>query len=222
MSEEQDSIEIENPSKSATILCVQYLISQHMKTKGVIKKDELMKTVFKGRNLGKNYERVMEEVNNTLKNTFGFSISYIKDDHKQFFIVNNIDEIETKKFSSSEESKYQVLLKPILGALVMLRAPISEGQMWNILEKFALKLNLDMDLTKQIVKGKFVKDQYLQYKITDDTTISLDPEKTSYWFTLGPRALEECDQLMLLNRVGELYQKPAASFKRVYAALIEK
>lgn len=25
--------------------------------------------------------------------------------------------------------------------------------MWNILEKFALKLNLDMDLTKQIVKG---------------------------------------------------------------------
>jgi len=41
--------------------------------------------------------------------------------------VNNIDEIETKEFSSSEESKYQILLKPILGALIMLRAPISEG-----------------------------------------------------------------------------------------------
>ncbi|NP_001155624.1 mage-e1-like [Acyrthosiphon pisum] len=221
MSDEQDSIEIENPSKSATILCVQYLISHHMKTKGVIKKDDLMKTVFKGRNLGKNYERVMEEVDNTLKNTFGFSISYIKNDHKQFFIVNNMDEIETKEFSS-ENSKYQVLLKPIIGALVMLRAPISEGQMWNILEKFTSKFNLDMDLTKQIVKGQFVKDQYLQYKITDDTTISLDPEKTSYWFTLGPRALEECDQLTLLNRVGELYNKPASSFKRVYTAIIEK
>lgn len=59
--------------------------------------------------------------------TFGFSISYIKNDHKQFLIVNNIDEIETKEFSSSEESKYQILLKPILGALIMLRAPISEG-----------------------------------------------------------------------------------------------
>lgn len=27
------------------------------------------------------------------------------------------------------------------------------GQMWNILEKFALKLNLEMDYIKQIVKG---------------------------------------------------------------------
>ncbi|XP_022164707.1 melanoma-associated antigen B2-like [Myzus persicae] len=222
MSDEQDSIEIENPSKSATILCVQYLISHHMKTKSVIKKDDLMKTVFKGRSIGKNYERVMEEVEITLKNTFGFSISYIKNDHKQFLIVNNMDEIETHEFCSSEESKYRVLLKPILGALVMLRAPISEGQMWNILEKFAFQFNLDMDFIKQIVKGKFVKDQYLQFKITDDTTVSLDPEKTSYWFTLGPRALEECDQIMLLNRVSELYKKPPSSFKRVYAALIEK
>jgi hypothetical protein len=32
----------------------------------------------------------------------------------------------------------------------------------------------------------------------------LDPEKTSYWFTLGPRALEECDQMALLKRVGEV------------------
>lgn len=39
-----------------------------MKTKGIIKKEDLMKTVFKGRNIGKNYERVMEEVDNTLKN----------------------------------------------------------------------------------------------------------------------------------------------------------
>lgn len=38
-----------------------------------------------------------------------------------------MDEIETHEFCSSEESKYRVLLKPILGALVMLRAPISEG-----------------------------------------------------------------------------------------------
>ncbi|KAL5242784.1 hypothetical protein ACI65C_010194 [Semiaphis heraclei] len=222
MSDEQDSIEIENPSKSATILCVQYLISQHMKTKGIIKKEDLMKTVFKGRNIGKNYERVMEEVDNTLKNTFGFSIAYIKNDNKQFIIVNNIDEIDSHDFDSSEESKYRILLKPIIGALIMLRAPISEGQMWNILERFALEFNLDMDVIKQIVKGQFVRDQYLQHKITDDTTVSLDPEKTSYWFTLGPRALEECDQLMLLNQVGELYNKPASSFKRVYAALIEK
>lgn len=220
MEDDQDSIEIENPNKSVTILCVQYLISQHMKSKSVIRKDDLMKTVFNGRNVGKNYERIMDEVANTLNNVFGFSIVYIRNDHKQFMIVNNVetDILEL----NSEESKYRILLKPILGALVMLRAPISEGQMWNILEKFALKLNLDMHFIKQIVKGNFVKDQYLQYKPTDDTTVILDPEKTSYWFTLGPRALEECDQITLLNRVGELYNKPATSFKRVYAALIEK
>lgn len=57
-----------NPTKSATILCVQYLISQHMKFKNVIKKDDLTKTVFKGLNVGKNYERIMEDVENTLKN----------------------------------------------------------------------------------------------------------------------------------------------------------
>ncbi|XP_025204362.1 melanoma-associated antigen D4-like [Melanaphis sacchari] len=221
MEDDQDSIEIASPNKSATILCVQYLVSHHMKSKNVIKKDDLMKTVFKGRNIGKNYEKVMEEVAYTLKNTFGFSISYIKNDHKQFIIINSIDEIDVPRLSSSEESKYRNLLKPIIGALVMLRTPISEGQMWNILEKFALKFNLDMDYIKQIFKGDFVKDQYLQYKLTDDTTIMLDPEKTIYWFTLGPRALEECDQMTLLNRVGELYNKPAKSFKRVYAELIK-
>ncbi|XP_026815060.1 non-structural maintenance of chromosomes element 3 homolog isoform X2 [Rhopalosiphum maidis] len=221
MEDEQDSIEIENPSKSATVLCVQYLISHHMKSKNVIKKDDLIKTIFKGRNISKNYERVMEEVKNTLKNTFGFSISYIKNDHKQFIIINSIEEIDAPEFSLSEESKYRILLKPIIGALVMVRAPISEGQMWNILDKFAQKLNLDINYIKRMVKGDFVKDQYLQYKLTDDTTIMLDPEKTSYWFTLGPRALEECDQMALLKRVGELYNKPAKSFKRVYAALIK-
>jgi len=41
--------------------------------------------------------------------------------------VNNVDEIDSNRFNSSEESKYYVLLKPIIGALVMLRAPISEG-----------------------------------------------------------------------------------------------
>lgn len=31
-----------------------------------------------------------------------------------------------------------------------------------------------------------------------------DPEKTSYWFSLGPRALVECDSIMLLQRVSEV------------------
>lgn len=62
----------------------------------------------------------------------------------------------------------------------------------------------------------FVKDKYLEYKVTDDTTIMLDPEKTSFWFTLGPRALEECDQLKLLTRVGEVSTK----FKFLYNTLI--
>lgn len=66
-----------------------------------------------------------------------------------------------------------------------------------------------------ILFQKFVKDQYLQYKITDDTTVSLDPEKTSYWFTLGPRALEECDQITLLNRVGEVSTKFNSEYRRV-------
>jgi len=39
-----------------------------MKFKNVIKKDDLTKTVFKGLNVGKNYERIMEDVENTLKN----------------------------------------------------------------------------------------------------------------------------------------------------------
>lgn len=57
-----------NADKSATVLCVQYLISQHMQGKYLIKRDELMKTVFKGRITGKNYDRVVEDVSNTLKN----------------------------------------------------------------------------------------------------------------------------------------------------------
>lgn len=39
-----------------------------MKNKSTIKKDDLMKTVLKGRIVGKNSERVMEDVANTLKN----------------------------------------------------------------------------------------------------------------------------------------------------------
>lgn len=31
-----------------------------------------------------------------------------------------------------------------------------------------------------------------------------DPEKTSYWFSMGPRALVECDSMMLLQRVSEV------------------
>jgi len=65
-----------------------------------------------------------------------------------------------------------------------------------------------------ILFQKFVKDQYLQYKITDDTTVSLDPEKTSYWFTLGPRGLEECDQITLLNRVGEVSKKFSFEYRK--------
>lgn len=57
-----------NTGKSATVLCVQYLLSQHMKGKHLIKRDELMKTVFKGRITGKNYDRVVEDVSNTLTN----------------------------------------------------------------------------------------------------------------------------------------------------------
>lgn len=57
-----------NPNKCATILCVQYLITNHMKSKNPIKRDDLMKTVFKGRVTGKNFERVMDDVDNTLKN----------------------------------------------------------------------------------------------------------------------------------------------------------
>jgi len=48
----------------------------------------------------------------------------------------------------------------------------------------------------------FVRDQYLEYKPTDDTTIMFDPDKTSFWFSLGPRALIECNQKMVLLRVG--------------------
>jgi len=50
----------------------------------------------------------------------------------------------------------------------------------------------------------FVKSQYLQYKATDDSTILMDPEKTSYWFSLGPRSLVECDQMMLLQSIGKV------------------
>lgn len=59
-----------NSTKSATVQCVQYLLSHHMKNKSLIKKDDLMKTVFKGRGIGKNYDRVIQDVENTLKNVF--------------------------------------------------------------------------------------------------------------------------------------------------------
>lgn len=42
-------------------------------------------------------------------------------------IVNNIEEIPGISYSSFELSKYRVLLKPIIAALVMQRSPISEG-----------------------------------------------------------------------------------------------
>lgn len=57
-----------NTNKCATILCVQYLITNHMNNKSPIKRDDLMKTVFKGRVTGKNFENVMNDVDNTLKN----------------------------------------------------------------------------------------------------------------------------------------------------------
>lgn len=50
----------------------------------------------------------------------------------------------------------------------------------------------------------FVKDQYLQYKVKDDIDDKLDPDKTCYWFSLGPRSLIECDKLKLLQTVGEV------------------
>lgn len=50
----------------------------------------------------------------------------------------------------------------------------------------------------------FVKDNYLLYKPTDESTFALDPEKTSYWFSLGPRAIEETDKMALLLRMGEV------------------
>jgi hypothetical protein len=39
-----------------------------MKSKHPIKRDDLMKTVFKGRVTGRNFENVMNDVDNTLKN----------------------------------------------------------------------------------------------------------------------------------------------------------
>lgn len=119
-----------------------------MKNKSLIKKEDLMKTVFKGRVIGKNYDRVMEDVSNTLKNVifklyffvgfkliktlfqiFGFSISNIKEDAKQFILVNNMEKmyIPGITYSSSTSSNYRILLKPIIVILTMLHAPISEG-----------------------------------------------------------------------------------------------
>ncbi|XP_050433692.1 uncharacterized protein LOC126841327 [Adelges cooleyi] len=217
--EEERTTEVENSGKSVTVQCVQYLVSYHLKSKCSIKKDELMKTVFKGRVTGKNYERVMEDVSLTLKNVFGLSISYIKDDCKQFIIVNDIEDFTSNGENNFDLIKYRILLKPVVAALVMLLAPISEGQMWNILERFASAFDLEMNQIKKVVKGDFVKDHYLHYKATDDTTVMLDPEKTSYWFTLGTRALVEFDQNTVLQRVGELYNIPPKSFKRVYTTL---
>lgn len=219
---EDNVLAVETTGTSVTIQCVQYLISHNMKSKQLIRKDHLLKTVLKGRVNMKNYDRVMEDVKNTLENVFGFSISYINDD-KQFIIVNNIEEINIPGsgicYSSSEISKYYTLIKPIIAALVMLGTPISEGQMWNIVEKYCFKFNLDVDRAKTIVKKDFVRDHYLEYKATDQTTIMFDPEKTSFWFSLGPRALIECNQKMVLLRVGGLYDIPVKSFKRLFATL---
>lgn len=54
-------------NKNATILCVQYLISQHLKNRNAIKKDDVIKTL-KGCISAKNYDRVMEDVESTIKN----------------------------------------------------------------------------------------------------------------------------------------------------------
>lgn len=32
----------------------------------------------------------------------------------------------------------------------------------------------------------------------------LDPERTSHWFSIGPRGLIECDKTVLLQRMGEV------------------
>lgn len=64
---------------------------------------------------------------------FGFSILFINNDKKkllkQFIIVNTIEELKIPGiyYSFPQLSKYRILLKPILGALIMLRMPISEG-----------------------------------------------------------------------------------------------
>lgn len=58
-----------NNGKSVTVVCVQYLISLYLKNKKMIRKDDLSKIdVLKGRITGKNYDRVMEDVSNTLNN----------------------------------------------------------------------------------------------------------------------------------------------------------
>lgn len=58
---------------------------------------------------------------------FGFCLSFV--DSKVFFIVNTVEEINIPGivFSSTEFSKYRSLLKPIVGALIMVGEPISEG-----------------------------------------------------------------------------------------------
>lgn len=61
-----------------------------------------------------------------------------------------------------------------------------------------------MNFNSFILFQDFVRDQYLQYKPTDDTNIMFDPERLTHWFSLGPRALIECNQIMLLKRVGEV------------------
>lgn len=63
---------------------------------------------------------------------FGFSLSFFE--NKNFIIVNNIEEIDIPDIvhSFSESSKYRILLKPIIGALIMLRMPMSEGIEWNL------------------------------------------------------------------------------------------
>ncbi|XP_050545942.1 uncharacterized protein LOC126908100 [Daktulosphaira vitifoliae] len=216
---EDKETEFENPGKSVTVQCVQYLIIKHLKSKNFIKKEELIKTILKGRISLKNYERAIEDVAATLRNVFGLSISYIKDDYKQFIITNDIENVICINQNNPYSMKYRILLKPIVTCLVMQHAPISEGQMWNIVERFAVALNLDINYIKKMIKGDFVKDQYLQYNATDETTITLDPEKMSNWFSLGTRSLLEFNQNILLQHVGEILNLPPQSFKRVYAAI---
>lgn len=62
----------------------------------------------------------------------------------------------------------------------------------------------------------FVRDHYLEYKATDDTTVMFDPEKTSFWFSLGPRALVECNQMMVLLRVGGVSIQFIIVIKKIY------
>lgn len=59
-----------------------------MKDKGLIKKDDLMKTVFKGRSIGKNYERIIQDVENTIKNVL-YELYFSKIIYSHFLFLLN-------------------------------------------------------------------------------------------------------------------------------------